>query len=128
MLRRVLLPLLGACLLVLAGCGDDDAEDTAEEVEDTAADVAEDVADAAEAAWIELRTDFERLVDEAATGDNGAQEELLDRCRDTLEELRSADDPATDRVGDLCDQIRDADDESAWDELRSEFEEIDANR
>lgn len=127
--RRVLL-VLGVAFMFLAGCGDNDdsARDTSDRIEDTVQEGAEDLAKAADDAWASFRTNFERLVDEAATGDSEAQEELLDRCRDALQELREADDPDADRVGELCDQIRDADDETAWDELRAEFEELDLGR
>lgn len=126
--RRALLTL-GVAALLLGACGDDDnGEDTADRVEDTVEDAAEDVAEAADDAWATFRTGFERLVDEAVTGDSEAQEELLDECRDALEGLRKADDPTADEVGELCDHIRDADDETAWDELRAKFEELDADR
>ncbi|MBW3547287.1 MAG: hypothetical protein KY452_04000 [Actinobacteria bacterium] len=111
--------------LAFGACGDDE---TADRTADTVEDVAEDAADTAENAWASFRTGFERLVDEAATGDSEAQDQLLDQCRDTLEELRKADDPGADRVGQLCDNIRDADDETAWDDIRQEFEDIDVGR
>lgn len=126
--RRAFLTLsLG--FVLLAGCGDDDdTEDTLDRVEENIRDGAEDVGDTADDAWATLRTGFERLVDEAATGDDEAQDELLEECRDALEDLRQADDADAERVGELCDRIRDADDETAWDELRSEFEDLDGSR
>ena len=125
---RTFIGSLAAVALVFSGCSDDDAAETADRVEDTARDAAEDIGEAAEDAWASFRTGAERLVDEAATGDNEARDELLDECRDTLEEMRQDDDPEADRVGELCDDIRDADDETAWDEIRQEIEEIDDNR
>lgn len=127
--RRCLL-VLSAAFMFLAGCGDSDdsAQDNIDQIEDTVREGADDVAEAADNAWASFRTNFERLVDKAATGDSEAQEELLQNCRDTLQDLREADDPDADRVGELCDKIRDADDDTAWDELRSEVEELDTNR
>jgi hypothetical protein len=121
-LRKTLTASSIALALALGACGDDDTADrTADTVEDAAEQVGENVEDA----WASFRTDFERLVDDAATGDNAAQDQLLDECRDTLEELRQADDPATERVGQLCDNIREADDQTAWDTIRQDIEEID---
>ncbi len=116
---------IAALGLAFGACGDDDAADR---TADTVESAAEDTADTGEDAWASLRTEFEELVDEAATGDSEAQEQLLEQCRETLEELRKADDPGAERVGQLCDNIRDADDETAWDELRQEVEEIDVGR
>ncbi|MBW3627488.1 MAG: hypothetical protein KY412_07750, partial [Actinobacteria bacterium] len=106
---------IAALGLAFGACGDGDAADR---TADTVENVAEDASDTAENAWASLRTEFEELVDEAATGDSEAQDQLLERCRETLEELRKADDPGAERVGQLCDNIRDADDQTAWDELR----------
>lgn len=111
--------------LVLVGCGDDD---DGGETADTIEDVGEDVQETANDAWASFRTNAERLIDEAQTGDNEAQDELLDECRDTLQDLREADDPSADRLQSLCDDIRDADDDTAWDELRDEIEEIESER
>lgn len=116
---------IAALGLAFGACGDGD---TADRTADTVENVAEDASETAENAWASLRTEFEELVDEAATGDSEAQDQLLERCRETLEELRKADDPGAERVGQLCDNIRDADDQTAWDELRQDFEEIDAGR
>lgn len=94
----------------------------------TAEDVAQGAADTADDVWANLRTESEELVDEVATGNSEAQEQLLERCRETLEELRKAEDPGAERVGQLCDNIRDADDETAWDDIRQEFGDIDVGR
>ncbi|MBW3537010.1 MAG: hypothetical protein KY395_04455 [Actinobacteria bacterium] len=119
--------LFAALALFLGACGDDeDLDTTTDTIGEAAEDAAEEVGDVANVAWASLRTNFERLVDAASTGDSEAREELLGHCRDTLQELREANDPGADRVGEFCDRIRDADDETAWDELRTEFEELDA--
>lgn len=118
--RRVLGSACVAVALLLAGCGDDDVEDASNTAEEVAGDAAETAGDA----WASFRTQFERLVDKASTGDNEAQEELLDRCRDSLQELRKDNDPKADRVDALCNKIRDADDGTAWDELRNEVKEL----
>lgn len=126
--RRVSAALVAGALF-LGGCSDDgdvdvDNVDT-EQIEDEVGDAADDVREETVDAWATFRTGFERLVDEASTGDDDAQTELLDECRDVLEELRQDDDPRADQVGELCDKIRDADDESAWDEVREEVDAID---
>jgi hypothetical protein len=115
-------------VLVLGGCGDDDTDETLDTIDDTVEDVAEDVQEAADDAWASFRTNLERLGDEIEGGDDGAREELLDECRDTLQDLREADDPQADRLGDVCDRIRDADDDTSWDDLREEIDDIDADR
>lgn len=111
-----------AATLVLGACGGDD-EITSDDVEDAVGDAGEQ----AEDAFATFRTGFERLVDRASTGDNEAQQELLNLCRDTLEDLRQADDPRADEVGELCDEIRDAGDETAWDSIRQKIDAIDEN-
>lgn len=119
---RTLASACAAVGLLLGACGDDDVEDATETAEEVAGDAAETAGDA----WASFRTQFERLVDKASTGDSEAQEELLDRCRDSLQELRKDNDPKAERVGALCDKIRDADDGTAWDELRNEVKDIDS--
>ncbi|HUF31896.1 MAG TPA: hypothetical protein VMN58_01655 [Acidimicrobiales bacterium] len=121
-LLRTLLTLMLA-LGLLAGCGDDgdgDADVTTDDLED----VGDDLRDVANDAWASLRTNAERLIDKAATGDDEARDELLAQCRDSLQELRKAEDPGADRLQSLCDEIRDADDDTAWDEVRREIEEM----
>lgn len=117
---RTLASACAAVGLLQGACGDDDVEDATETAEEVAGDAAESAGDA----WATFRTQFERLVDKASTGDSEAQEELLDRCRDSLQELRKDNDPKAERVGALCDKIRDADDGTAWDELRNEVKDI----
>ena len=116
-----------AATFALGACGDDDvdsaaqrAEDAAERVKDEAAEAKED----AEDAFATFRTGYERLIDEASSGDNEAHEKLLDECRDTLEEMRQNDDPRAEQMGALCQQIRDADNGTAWEEIREEYDEL----
>ena len=120
-----------AAVLVLGGCGDDDVDSAAERAEQAAERAAEEVKDeagdareAAEDAFATFRTGFERLVDEASSGDSEAQEELLDECRDSLEQMRKDDDPRAEQVGALCQHIRDADDSNAWEQIREEYEDL----
>ncbi|MGH9151603.1 MAG: hypothetical protein ACRD03_04155 [Acidimicrobiales bacterium] len=108
----------------LGACGDDDADDVAREAEETA----QEVGQAAQDARASLRTDAERLVDEIQTrNDPEAKQELLDRCRDTLEELRQAESPDAERVAATCDRIQDADvnDRDAWSDVEREISELD---
>ena len=71
-----------------------------------------------------IRTGFERLVDEASSGDSESKERLLDECRDSLERLRKDNDPRAEQVGTLCEKIRNTDDDNAWKEIREEYDEI----
>ncbi|MEY2425252.1 MAG: hypothetical protein QOI61_824 [Actinomycetota bacterium] len=117
--------LVGA--LTAGACGDDDVDNAAQRAEDAAERVKDEAGDAKEKAADALatfRTGFERLVDEASSGDSEAQEQLLDECRDTLEQLRKDNDPRAEQVGALCQQIRDADDGNAWKEIREEWDQI----
>lgn len=114
--------------LFLGACGDDgdgDIDVDTEQVENEAGEAADEVQEEVGDAFATFRTGFERLVDKASTGDDEAQAELLEECRDALESLRQDDDPRADKVGELCDRIRDADDDGAWDEIREEIEAID---
>lgn len=132
----------GAVLAVsglLVACGGDDedgqsAEDLREDVEelaDEAGDRAGDVAASAEEqlrdGWASLRTDGERLIDRIQTrGDSEAKQELLEDCRDRLEEAREAESSAADRIGSVCDRIRDADVDSGdeWDSIKDKVGDI----
>lgn len=124
--------LAGAVLAVVAftGCGDDAEEDlrrAATTVQQGAQTAAGEIRAAAQDAWSSLRTDGERLVDEIQTGDEPqAREQLLDRCRDTLEKLRQAESPEAGRVDQLCNRIREtgAQDGTAWTEIKQELREI----
>lgn len=125
---RYCFALVAACALSLAACGDDDVDEATDQAERAAERVADEAGDARESAedgLATLRTAFERLVDEASSGDDEAREKLLDDCRDNLEDLRQADDPRAERVGALCERIRSADDGNAWKEIKEEFAQID---
>ncbi len=77
--------------------------------------------------WASLRTDGERLLDDVqARNDPEAKKSLLDRCRDTEERLRTANDANADAVNEFCDTVRDADvnNTTAWDELRREWQQL----
>lgn len=119
--RRTSAAVIAGALLLGACAGDDTPDVDTDRVEDAAGEAREEAQDA----WASFRTGFERLVDEASTGDSAARDELLNQCRDTLEKLRKAEDPRADKVGELCDRIRDADDETKWNEIRQEIDEID---
>jgi hypothetical protein len=118
-MRRIWHLLVVACLGLgtLAACGDDDTEERVD-------DAAEDLGEAAGNAWASFRTNWERLIDQASTGDTEAQDELLGECRDLLQDLREDDDPAADGVQSFCDSIRDADDDADWDATRETFEQL----
>ena len=119
--------VLLAAALAAGACGDDDLDEAAERADDAAERVKDEAGEAkerAEDALATFRTGFERLVDEASSGDDEAQEELLDECRDTLEELRQNNDPRAEQMGALCQKIRDADDGNAWQEIREEYDEF----
>lgn len=127
-------PLSVACLLVsavlLAGCSDDAEEDVrraATTIGHGAKTAAGDIRAAAQDAWSSLRTDGERLVDEIRTGDDPqAREELLEKCRDTLEKLRQAESAEAGRVDRLCNRIREtgAQDGTAWADIERELQEM----
>ncbi|MFP5377214.1 MAG: hypothetical protein ACLGIO_10615 [Acidimicrobiia bacterium] len=121
-----LLRLMAVITLVtaLGACGDDDADDVAREAEEAAQEAGE----VAQDAWASLRTDAERLVDEIRTrNDPEAKDQLLDRCRDALEDLRQAESPDADRVAALCDRIQGTDvgDRDAWSDVEREISELD---
>lgn len=125
---RRAIPAMIVALTVLAGCGDGDGDETAaEQAGDTLEGAAESVGDALDAAWASLTTNSERLVDEIQTsGDPQAKQELLDHCRDVLQQLRDADSERVDEVESLCDRIRDtnADDRDAWDEIEGDIDRL----
>lgn len=127
-ITRLLAPFFALSLL-LGACGDDTGdEQTTDTLDETVDDVTDDIEEGARTAWASLRTNAERLIDEASTGDSEAQEQLLEECRDTLQELRESGDKDTDRVEQLCDDIRDAEDDADWDALRNEVRAIDKGR
>lgn len=121
-LGRALTLALAAVTFIVA-CGDSDETGLDDEIEDAAGDAAAALDDA----WANLETDGERLVDEIqSAGDPEAKQELLDRCRDVLEELRESDSDRAGEVEAMCDRIRDTDvdDNDAWDEVEQEIEEL----
>jgi hypothetical protein len=122
-MRRVLTTLIALVMggALLVGCGNDDAD-----VEETTDDVTDDIEEGARDAWASLRTGWERVIDDVATGDVDAQVELLEECRDTLQDLREAGDESADDVQSLCDAIRDADEDTDWDAIRAQYDELDA--
>lgn len=118
--------LVGAVALTagtLAACGDDDTT-----IGQSIDNMNETIQDEASTAWASFETNFERVVDQARTGANEVQADLLAQCRDLLQDLRADGDASADRVETLCDSIRDADGEAAWDEIRAEVEAIDLSR
>ena len=100
------------------------AEKTAERAADEAKEGAGEAREAAGDAFATFRTGFERLIDEASSGDAEAQEKLLDECRDALEKMRKDNDSRSEQMGALCQRIRDADEGNAWSEIREEYEQI----
>lgn len=114
----VLLPLLFG-IVAVAACTESDKEDA----RNTAADAKQQAKDA----WASLKTDGERLVDRVQTrNDPEAKQQLLDKCRDSLERLRKSDSSFADNVAKLCNQIRDADpgNSSAWNDIKSRIDQL----
>lgn len=119
--------MLLASALAVGACGDDDVDSAAQRADEAAERVKDEAGEAregAEDAFATFRTGFERLVDEASSGDAEAKEKLLDECRDSLEQLRKDNDPRAEKVGALCERIRNADDGNAWKEIREEYDQI----
>lgn len=120
----ILLLAAVAAMGLLGGCGeDDDGNDLGQQAEDAA----EDVGEAAQDAFASLRTDGERLIDEIQTrNDPEAKEQLLDRCRDTLEQLREDASASADAVEEVCDLIRDTDvnDRDAWSDVKDRLDQL----
>lgn len=115
-----------ATVLFLGACGEDGDVDT-EATRDTVEEAARDAREAAEDAFASLRTDGDRLIDEIRTMDAPqAKEQLLERCRDTVERLRKADSDRAEQVDSLCDRVRDTDvsDTDAWDKIKQELNEL----
>jgi hypothetical protein len=120
--------------LVIAAVGGGCSEETENEARETATslgqearDAAGDLREAAGDAWASLRTDSERLVDEIQTrNDPKAKQDLLDRCRDSLEKLRRSNSDSAERVDRLCTRIRDTDVNAreAWNDVRRDINEI----
>lgn len=130
-LLRGLLALTVVSVLV-AGCGNGDggqeAEDTVRDVAESAQDRAEGAAESLEDGWATLRTEAESLIDAISTrNDPEAKTQLLEKCRERLEDLRQADADDVQRVETLCDRIRDTDVDAgdAWTEIKKEIDDID---
>lgn len=122
------------------GCGgDDDGQATSDTTQNDAGQVADDIQEGAEnvaseaaqklrTGWASLRTNSERLVDEIKTrNDSEAKQQLLDDCRNRLQEAREANSDQADRIESVCDRIRDTDVNAGetWDNIRKEIEDID---
>ncbi len=124
--------LLAAATLLFAGCGDDgDNQTTVDNVEQETEQAADEARDAAQNAWASVRTDAERLVDQIRTQDAPRlKEQLLDRCRDTLERLRQAESERAGEVDRLCDRIRNTDVTStdAWNDIKREIDQLEPTR
>lgn len=120
--------MLVAGALVLAGCGDDNGDTTADTVEQQAEEAAGNAREAAEDAWASVRTDAERLLDEIRTQDAPRfKEQLLQRCRDSLERLREAESDAAGRVEQLCTRIQETavGNADAWADIKREIDQLD---
>lgn len=110
---------------LFVGCGDNDAD--TEATGDTVEQAADEARQEAENAFASWRTDAERLLDEIQTRNAPeAKQQLLDRCRDALEQLREADSAQADRVDDLCNRIRDTEvsNMSVWREVKDEVAKL----
>ncbi len=112
--------------LALGGCsedGDGTVAPAAEEVEDAAVDARRAAVDG----WDSLKNDAERLVNEIQSNkDPNAKQELLERCRDSVNKLREADSAQADRAQSLCDRIQntDVDAGEAWQEIKEEIAQL----
>jgi|SRR5215217_2589614 len=121
--------LCGSLLLVAAtgvACSEEDKTDSSS-VKATVQDAANQVKQQTKDAWASLRTDGDRLIDNVQTrNDPQAKQQLLDKCRDTVEKLRKDDSANADRVNTFCNKIRDTDPntQSAWTEIKSQFNEL----
>ncbi len=114
---------------VAVGCGSDADDTTASEaassIESVVGSAATRAGEASQDVLASLHTESERLMDDIQSGDTGkadtARKELLDNCRDSLEQLRQDEAPEADQVEGLCDKIRDADTDAEWTEVQSEL-------
>jgi hypothetical protein len=137
-MQRILPKVVVSALLLVAvgaaACNGDDSRygngDTRQQADEAATQVREsatEVRNEVRQVWASLVTDADRLVDRVQTrNDPEAKQELLERCRDTLEQMRRNDSPGTDRVSTLCDRIRDTDvnNESGWEEIKRRFNDL----
>jgi hypothetical protein len=130
MWRRGVALALVLLAAVVTGCSEeteDDARETATSLEQEAREAAGDLRKAAGDAWASLRTDSERIVDQIQTrNDPNAKQQLLDKCRDSLEKLRRANSNSAERVDQLCSRIRNTDVNAreAWNDVKREINEI----
>ena len=125
-LPRLLAGVLLASSVVGTACSEDADLDT-EKAKDNANQAAQTIRRETRDAWATLRTDGERLVDQVQTrNDPEAQKQLLEKCRDTVEQMRKNDQPNSDRVNQFCDKVRDTDvkDTNAWNQLKAQFKEL----
>lgn len=110
--------------MLFVACGDDpDTQATQDTVEDATRDAREE----AENAFATLRTEAERLMDEFQTRNAPeVKQQLLDKCRDALEELRKANSDQAGRVDSLCNRIRETDPSNAsvWREVKDEITKL----
>lgn len=132
-MKRLMPRLFAAVLLVgaVAGVACEDGSDVnTDQAQNRVNETAGDVQDQANDVWANLRTDGERLIDEVQTrNDPEAKDQLLDRCRDAEEQLRSDENANADRVNELCDEIRDAnpEDSDAWNTIKTRFNELNSD-
>lgn len=119
LLPRLLLTLLLLGAVVGVACEVDETG--------TGRDTTDRIQREAREGWASLRTDGERFLDNArGRNDPEAKQRFLDRCRDTEEQLRRADDANADAVNEFCDAVRDTDvtNRRAWDDLRRRWQDL----
>jgi len=107
-------------------CSDDGTVDT-DKAKETAQQAQQDITQETRGAWATLRTDGSRLIDQVQTrNDPEAKQQLLNRCRDTVENMRKNDTANADQVNKLCDKIRDTEPNSqnAWNDIKTQFNEL----
>jgi hypothetical protein len=120
-LSRIVVPLLVIALgmSVMISCTSEDQQ----AVQDKATAARSQVQDA----WAGLRTDGDRLVDQIKThNDSSAKQNLLDSCRNAVEQLRKNENAQADSANDLCNKIRDTDVNAgaAWDSIKSQLDQL----
>lgn len=127
---KTLFGSLAIAAVVAAGCGSSASDTTAREAATTISSVASSVAGNASSSGQDvlasLQSEGERVWDDIRSSDTGkadtAKKALLDKCRDSLEDLRKQSAPTADRVEKLCDEIRDAKTDAAWTKVQSELD------
>ena len=121
-LTLVVLPLILG-MAIAAAC----SESEVDQAQDTAKSTSKDIQQQTKDAWASFRTDSDRLVDQVQTkNDPEAKKQLLDRCRNSVEQMRKANSTNADQVDKFCDQIRDADvnNKDAWNNVKSRLNEL----